>query len=303
MALEFAKKDAAAYISHLDLQRAFSRAIRRSGAPVKLSEGFQTRTTWCRSLRHWRLGIPSECECVEMQLTKEISPGQFFAAMRGALPPGLAAKRAARLKDGAPKLMAALHEAAYTAKLENADLTRGRSRGTEHHRERNGGGDAHRQGRGEEDRYPAHDRVALRGTAIHLSMRLSASQNASLRPDVLLGELRRRAGGFWIRGDAHGAVHARRRSAGAAARRARRVNGIAEKRLPLGGKLSGDGFTIRSLTDEGTKAVKQHPHPSARALYRIATIRGVASSGHLASREGLMGLLLNALSEQAQTEL
>ena len=85
MALEFAKQDAAVFISHLDLQRAFSRAIRRSGASVKLSEGFNPHyvVSFASALA---LGIPSECECVEMQITGEVSPGQFLGAMRGTLP-------------------------------------------------------------------------------------------------------------------------------------------------------------------------------------------------------------------------
>ena len=121
MALEFAKRGGAAYISHLDLQRAFSRAIRRSGMPVKLSQGFNPHyvVSFASALA---LGIESECECVEVQMASEVLPEDFLRAMGAVLPPGLAARRALRLKEGAPKLMAALSEAEYMAELGNADL-------------------------------------------------------------------------------------------------------------------------------------------------------------------------------------
>lgn len=194
MALEFAKRDAAAFISHLDLQRAFSRAIRRSGLPVKLSEGFNPHyvVSFASALA---LGIPSECECVEMQLTRDVLPGEFLQSMNAALPPGLAARRAVRLKDEAPKLMAALDEAEYMAELIGADQTAVDAalrdiinsesvvvlrnvKGAEK----------------ETDIRPMITMMALSGST--LVMQLSAAQNASLRPDVLLETLKRRAGGF-----------------------------------------------------------------------------------------------------------
>lgn len=197
MALEFAKKDAAAFISHLDLQRAFSRAIRRSGMPVKLSQGFNPHylVSFASALA---LGLPSECECVEVQLEKDVAPEEFLAAMQAALPPGLAARRAVRIKDGAPKLMAALGQAEYTAELAGADLAAVQAalRGIM-------ASEAvmvTRSVKGAEktlDIRPMITSLSLSGSA--LAMRLSASQNASLRPDAVLDEIKRRAGDFEYR--------------------------------------------------------------------------------------------------------
>lgn len=121
MALEFAKYGAAKYISHLDLQRAFSRALRRSGLPVKLSEGFNPHyiVSFASALP---VGMESECECVEMALSAQVSPDEFLLKIARALPPGLEAKRAVRLREDAPKLMAALHQAAYTAEVTSGDF-------------------------------------------------------------------------------------------------------------------------------------------------------------------------------------
>jgi len=194
MALEFAKRGGAAYISHLDLQRAFSRAIRRSGMPVKLSQGFNPHyvVSFASALA---LGIESECECVEVQMASEVSPEEFLRAMGAALPPGLAAKRAVRLKEGSPKLMAALSEAEYVAELETANLDAVQAALQEIMASETVM--ATRTVKGVEktvDIRPLIVSLVLTGNT--LVMRLSASSDASLRPDVMIAELKHRAGDF-----------------------------------------------------------------------------------------------------------
>ena len=117
IALEFEKKGPAKYISHLDLQRAFSRTIRRSKLPVKMSRGFNPHyiVSFASALA---LGIESESECVEME-TEDIPPQIFLKTIKEALPPGLYAKRAAVLPGNAPKLAAAVREAEYKAFFES----------------------------------------------------------------------------------------------------------------------------------------------------------------------------------------
>ena len=194
MALQFAKRDGAAYISHLDLQRAFSRAIRRSGLPVKLSQGFNPHyvVSFASALA---LGVPSECECVEMQLAEEISPGEFLQAMGDALPPGLAALHAVRLKDHAPKLMAALDEAEYTVEIRNTDIA-----AVEAVLQDIMASEAvvvSRVVKGVEKKIDIRPMIlSLSLTGSVLVMRLSASQEKSLRPDAMVNELKRRAGDF-----------------------------------------------------------------------------------------------------------
>lgn len=119
MALEFSKTGTARYISHLDLQRAFSRAVRRSGLPVKLSEGFNPHylISFASALS---LGVQSTCECVEIVTSTDVSADEFLLSMARALPPGIEAKRAVQLKNSAPKLMAALSEAEYLLRVDGA---------------------------------------------------------------------------------------------------------------------------------------------------------------------------------------
>ncbi len=123
LALEFSKKGAAKYISHLDLQRAFSRALRRSGMPVKLSLGFNPHyvVSFASALP---LGIESECECVEIALASPVQPRDFLLSVAREMPPGLLVKRAVVLSENAPKLMAALERAAYCAYIETGCFER-----------------------------------------------------------------------------------------------------------------------------------------------------------------------------------
>lgn len=192
IALEFEKKDAAKYISHLDVQRAFSRAIRRSGLPVALSKGFNPHYTvsFASALA---LGIESECECVEMAMEKDIDPNEFFKAMAAALPPGLYAKRAARLKDNAPKLAAAVSEAEYSVYAEgNLDEIKRAACDIMECENIS----VNKDGKDIDIR---HNIFALNMNGDRIVMRLAAAPSGSLRPDIVVGEIKRRAGDFSCR--------------------------------------------------------------------------------------------------------
>ena len=119
--VKFAKTGAAAYISHLDLQRAFSRAIRRSGLPVALSQGFNPHyvMSFASALA---LGTESTCECVELALSEDIAPEVFMERLARVMPQGLSVIDARRLRPGAPKMMAAMCAAEYIVYLHEADL-------------------------------------------------------------------------------------------------------------------------------------------------------------------------------------
>jgi len=195
MALEFSKKGAAKYISHLDLQRAFSRALRRSGLPVSLSAGFNPHyvLSFASALS---LGVESECECVEMALTEPVAAEDFLLRIARALPPGLTARRAVRLREDAPRLMAALNEAAYTALIETPDL------------------DSVRQavyaimksdeviGIKKKDNKSINMRPMikeLKAGEHNIAMRLAAAQTGTLRPDMVLQAISEKSAPFTYR--------------------------------------------------------------------------------------------------------
>lgn len=194
MALEFAKTGSAKYISHLDLQRAFSRAIRRSGLPVKLSEGFNPHyvVSFASALS---LGMESECECVEMAMAQEVCAEEYLLKIARVLPPGLVAKRAVRLRDMAPKLMAALGEADYEMPIDTSrteEFERAAARVMSQ-----GEIMALKVSGGKEKQIDIRPMIkALTVKDGQLVMRLSASQMGSLKPELLLGEIEKETGAF-----------------------------------------------------------------------------------------------------------
>lgn len=194
--LEFAKTGAARYISHLDLQRAFSRAIRRSGLPVKLSEGFNPHyvVSFASALA---LGMESACECVEMALAKDVTAEEFLLRMAKALPPGLEARRAVVLADSAPKLMAALRTAEYTVKVDgNLDAIAQAAKAVL----------AETQVMAEKTAKGVTKTIDIRGMIEdidwrdgNLVLRLTAAPEGSLRPELVMDVLQQRAGEFEYR--------------------------------------------------------------------------------------------------------
>jgi len=187
IALLFEKKGAAKYISHLDLQRAFSRAVRRSGLPVKMSQGFNPHyaVSFASALA---TGIESEYEIAEFETKTDMPAPEFLRKISGALPPGLYAKDAARLIDGAPKLAAAVREAQYAVKIKKADADELKSAVCDIMNKdslmvvRNGQ---------ETDIRKMIKELSFGGGII--TMRLSAAPEGTLRPDTLVGELKKRA--------------------------------------------------------------------------------------------------------------
>jgi radical SAM-linked protein len=189
IALKFEKKDAAKFISHLDLQRAFSRAIRRSGLPVALTKGFNPHyaVSFASALA---LGIESECECVEMAMECDIDPGRFLEAMKSSLPPGLYAKRAVKLRENVPKLAASVSETEYRVsiyeKLDEIKRAVCDIMDSEHII-------IDKDGKHKDIRHNIFD-LGISGGCI--VMRLAAAPSGSLRPDIVIGEIKKLTGDF-----------------------------------------------------------------------------------------------------------
>lgn len=195
MALEFSKSGAAKYISHLDLQRAFSRVFRRSGLPVKLSSGFNPHYVFSFASA-LPLGIASECECVEINLANPISPKDCLSAIGLKMPPGLTAKRAVIIRDNAPKLMASLKKASYLAYTDTGDFEQVVL--------------AVREIMGSNEiiaiKKQNHRSINIRNMILNLTasdgkidMLLSASAQSTLRPDIVMQTIENSVGRLYAR--------------------------------------------------------------------------------------------------------
>ncbi|MDD5155443.1 MAG: TIGR03936 family radical SAM-associated protein [Candidatus Omnitrophica bacterium] len=87
----FSKKGAMRYISHLDLMRLFSRALRRADLPVKITEGFNPHPKLSIK-RALKLGLESESEEASIELKGFISPADFKERLQEQLPQGIQIK-------------------------------------------------------------------------------------------------------------------------------------------------------------------------------------------------------------------
>jgi radical SAM-linked protein len=84
----FARGDLLRYITHLDLMRAWERALKRAGLPVAYSEGF-TRHPQFALAAPLPVGATAEGELMDVYLQEPLPPEQFAARLAAQTPPGL----------------------------------------------------------------------------------------------------------------------------------------------------------------------------------------------------------------------
>jgi radical SAM-linked protein len=87
----FSKKGQMKYISHLDLMRLFTRAMRRASLPLKITEGFNPHPKFSIK-RALKLGVESESEEATVILKQPISPEEFKDNLQKQLPEGIEIK-------------------------------------------------------------------------------------------------------------------------------------------------------------------------------------------------------------------
>lgn len=101
--LEYAKRDFARFLSHLELLRSFNRAFRRSGLPLAYTGGFhpRPRVSFGPPLA---VGVAGLREYLDFELEQELPLREIFSRLARELPAGLAARQIAALPPGAPGL-------------------------------------------------------------------------------------------------------------------------------------------------------------------------------------------------------
>lgn len=83
----FARGEEVKFISHLDLMKVFERALRRSGLPIAYSQGFNPHPQMVFGLP-LSVGVTSESEYADFELTQELDPAEFVTRLNDQLPPG-----------------------------------------------------------------------------------------------------------------------------------------------------------------------------------------------------------------------
>ncbi len=125
MIIVFEKGPRLRHIGHLDLMRAMQRALRRSGLPLRYSQGFNPHIliTFAAPLS---VGMPGEREIMEVPIEGDMAPEAFMEKLSAALPPDLPCLSVRPVEDAHPAPMALLAAAEYAARLDETpqDLNR-----------------------------------------------------------------------------------------------------------------------------------------------------------------------------------
>ena len=126
--IRFEKGEALRFISHHDLMRAFQRAARRAGLPVRLTEGFNPRPRIVFPVA-LEVGVASLDEVAEIELTQCIPLPEIHQRLSSALPPGLMLKAVqelppCRASQTPVRLTYRLHLAEAGMRVATPDLAR-----------------------------------------------------------------------------------------------------------------------------------------------------------------------------------
>ncbi len=117
MRVTFATDDTVKYVGHLDMARAWERAIRRARLPLAYTQGFnpQARMHFAAALP---VGFTGQAEILDVFLDEELAADRFLAQLAPALPSGIRLQAATPVPREWPSLQAAVRAAAYQVAVE-----------------------------------------------------------------------------------------------------------------------------------------------------------------------------------------
>lgn len=111
--LDYTKCHNTKYISHLDLNRVFCRAVRRANLPLWYTEGFNPKP-YFKYVQSLPLGVESMCESVDIRLTDDnYSNAQVKENLNAVLPEGIEILRVHEPKMKASDIYAAVYDLEY----------------------------------------------------------------------------------------------------------------------------------------------------------------------------------------------
>jgi radical SAM family uncharacterized protein/radical SAM-linked protein len=113
---EFQKVGELKFLSHLELMRAFARAMRRAGIPLASTQGFnpQPKLSLAQALA---VGVEGLRELGEVELCQRVDPEEMRDAWNRQLPPELKILRAWEAPLNGPSLSAGVRSAVYQIQL------------------------------------------------------------------------------------------------------------------------------------------------------------------------------------------
>lgn len=123
----FSRGDVLRYITHLDLMRAWERALKRAGLPLAYSEGF-TRHAQIALAAPLPVGATAEGEMMDIFLEASVPSAEFRERLAAQTPPGLSVQRVEEIALSVPSLQSLVREwtwrAVFPASTDRAALGR-----------------------------------------------------------------------------------------------------------------------------------------------------------------------------------
>lgn len=116
MIVAFEKTEQVRHIGHLDLMRSMQRALRRSGLPIKYSQGFNPHVVLSFA-SPLPVGASGAEELMDVAMQADVSIEDFAAQLTPAMADSLPLVRVRIVDDKHPALMAQLKTAEYVALL------------------------------------------------------------------------------------------------------------------------------------------------------------------------------------------
>jgi radical SAM-linked protein len=110
--ITFSRGDDLKYITHLDLMRAWERALRRAEVPIAYSEGFSPHAQISLAAP-LAVGTTGDAELMDVFLAERIAPKEVLRLLAPQLPAGLHARSAVEVGLGLPALQAEVRSAEY----------------------------------------------------------------------------------------------------------------------------------------------------------------------------------------------
>lgn len=110
--IQFCKRGPVRFVGHLDLARAFDRAVRRARLPVAYTQGFNPRARIAFG-PPLPVGVESDAELCVLDLAQRAEPAWLEAALAAQLPPGLEIRQVTVGLRGRRSPLAALTRATY----------------------------------------------------------------------------------------------------------------------------------------------------------------------------------------------
>ena len=114
--LWYKKSGLAVYTSHLDMNRCFTRAVRRAGIPLWYTEGFNPHP-YLTFLLPLPLGTAGEREPLDIRTVEDISAEEIKKRLNAVLPEGLEIVDVTEARDKANEIVTASYE--ITARFES----------------------------------------------------------------------------------------------------------------------------------------------------------------------------------------